>query len=106
MSEWTDRYRYTQENVDSHAPSSPGIYRLIYHSGDKYYVFYVGQSDSLQQRLGEHLNSSEPNACIKRHLKDYTCYFRYMEISTQVERDRIEKEQIEEYSPSCNKKEG
>lgn len=99
MGEWTNRYRYIQENVDSHVPSKPGIYRLIYHSGDKYYVFYIGQSDNLQQRLGEHLNSSEPNVCIKKHLKDYTCYFRYIEISTQAERDKIEKEQIEEYSP-------
>lgn len=102
MSEWTGRYRYTQENVNAYASLKPGVYRLIYHSGDKYYVFYVGQSDNLQQRLTEHLNSSEPDTCIKKNIQNYACYFRYLEVGTKAERDKIEAEQIKKYSPSCN----
>ena len=102
MSEWTVRYSYTQENVNSYAPLKAGVYRLVYHSGDKYYVFYVGQSDNLRQRLTVHLNDSEPNACLKKHIQDYSCYFRYLEVGTKAEMDKIEAEQIKEYSPSCN----
>lgn len=103
MSEWSGRFQYTDKNVNSYAPSKAGIYRIIYHSGDKYYVFYIGQSDNLKERLISHLNTSETNSCIKKHLKDYTCYFRYIEVTSQAERDKIEAEQIDEYSPSCNK---
>jgi excinuclease UvrABC nuclease subunit len=104
MSEWSERYQYnTEKDVNSYAPSKAGVYRLIYHSGDKYYVFYVGQSENLKERLLSHLNTSEPNACIKKHLKDYTCYFRCIEVTTQEERNKIEEQQIDEYSPSCNK---
>jgi len=102
MDEWSSRHSYTEANVRKYAPTSGGVYRLINKSGDKYYVFYVGQSNDLERRLLEHLSSNEPDACIKRNLRDYDCYFRFIEVSSASERDRIEKEQIKKYSPSCN----
>jgi excinuclease UvrABC nuclease subunit len=102
MSEWSERYLYNEANVKRFAPSNGGVYRLINQDGEKYHVFYVGQSDNLERRLLEHLNSSEPNTCIKRHLREYGCYFRFVQVSYQSDRDKIEKEQIEEYRPSCN----
>lgn len=103
MSEWSDRYLYTDSNVDLYAPESGGVYRLIYKSDDDYRVFYVGQSDNLHDRLKAHLAPSEPNECIKKYLRDYTCYFRFIEISSQTERDDVEKEEIEKFNPFCNK---
>jgi len=102
MAEWSNMYSYTEANVKKYAPTSGGVYRLINKSGEKYYVFYVGQSNDLERRLLEHLSSSEPDSCIKRHLRDYDCYFRFIEVSSASERDRVEKEQINKYEPDCN----
>jgi len=101
MGEWTRRYEYIDSNVEL-VPQKGGVYRLIYNSGDRYYVFYVGQTENLQRRLNEHLSPSEPDACIKKHLDNYNCYFRYITVNTQQERDRVELQQINEYNPTCN----
>lgn len=102
MADWSSRYEYTEANVKAYAPTSGGVYRLIYHSGGKFIIFYVGQTDNLERRLLEHLSPSESNACIRRHLRDYTCYFRFLDVSTEADRLRIEQEQIKEYNPDCN----
>ena len=103
MAEWSNRYSYTEANVQKYAPLTAGVYRLIYKRGDNYYVFYVGQSDNLERRLLDHLRPSEPDACIKRHLREYDCFFRFIEISSLDERNRVEREQIDEYNPPCNR---
>ena len=102
MAEWSSKHSYTEANIQKHAPASGGVYRLINKSGDKYYVFYVGKSNNLERRLLEHLSRSEPDACIKRHLRDYDCYFRFIEISSSSKRDKVEQEQIDKYNPDCN----
>ena len=102
MAQWSSRQLYTDSNVDLYAPASGGVYRLIYQTDDGHYVFFVGQSDDLQKRFCEHLNPSEPNQCIKTHLQNYRCYFRFIEIAAQTERGRIEKTQIVRYQPPCN----
>ncbi len=102
MSEWSNRYPYTNNNVNLFAPARGGVYRLIYKNGEEYYVFYVGQSDDLQRRFGEHLSYSEPNECIKRYLHNFNCFFGFIEIASQFERDTLEVEEIKKYDPSCN----
>jgi len=62
----------------------------------------VGQSDNLPRRLGEHLSDIETNKCIKRYLQNFNCYFRFIEITLQDERDRFEEEEIKKYKPLCN----
>jgi excinuclease UvrABC nuclease subunit len=96
-------HSYTEANVQKDAPLTAGVYRLSYKKDDKYYVFYVGQSNNLQRRLLEHLSASETDLCIKRHLRDYDCFFRFIEISSLDERSRVEREQINEYDPDCNR---
>jgi len=102
MAEWSNRYSYDDSNVDLYAPKSGGVYRLINKSGEKFYVFYVGQSDDVKRRLSEHLSTSEPDECIRKYLRNYSCYFRFIKIATQSERDRIEGKNIEKYDPKCN----
>jgi len=102
MNGWSDMYEYTEDNVDSYAPSSAGVYRLLYKKDNKYYIFYIGQSDDLQRRLQEHLNPSESDKCIKKHLKEYNCYFEFLEVEKQSDRDKIEQEEINKWQPCCN----
>ena len=103
MSDWSRLHEYNEENVRQWAPTSGGVYRLSCEEGDREYrVFYVGQSDDLHGRLTEHLNPSEPDECIKKYLGKYACYFRFIEIATEAERDRVEGEQIRKYRPECN----
>ena len=102
MSGWSSRHSYTEGNVEKYVPAGGGVYRLINKDGDKYYVFYVGQSNDLERRLLEHLSPNEIDTCIKRYLLDYDCFFRFKEINSASERDRVEQEQIKKYNPSCN----
>lgn len=104
MGDWSGRFEYTETNVKKYAPVSAGVYRLVYKKdNDSYIVFYIGKGDdSLERRLLEHLATSEQNSCIKRHINNYSCYFRFLEVTTQAERDKIEEQQIGEYTPSCN----
>jgi len=103
MADWSERYSYTEANVKRYAPTSGGVYRLVAKSDEKYPVFYVGQSEDLQDRLLNHLSASEPNSCIKRHLGNYSCFFRFLRVGSAADRDRIEKQQIQKFSPTCNK---
>jgi len=102
MANWSMRYSYTKTDVQAHAPLAGGVYRLINEKENEYYVFYVGQSDNLQRRLLEHLSDSEQDPCIKKHLRDYYCYYRFVEVISSVDRKRIEREQIVKYKPDCN----
>ncbi len=100
--DWSLRYEYTGSNVNVHAPTSGGVYRLIYKSDDKYYVFYVGQAGDIDERLRQHLAVTEPDACIKRHIRDYTCYFRYAKIESIADRNGAERALYDKYEPTCN----
>jgi len=99
---WSIRYPWNKENVNRYTPERGGVYRLIYESSGKYYVFYVGQSNNLRRRLIEHLSPFEPDACIRRHLQQHTCYFRFIIIESEFERRMEEGTEIREYNPSCN----
>jgi len=99
---WSSRYEYTGSNVNVYAPTGGGVYRLVHKSGDEYYVFYVGQAANIDERLRQHLAATEPDACIKRHLRDYTCYFRYAMVSSLTDRNGAERALYDQYKPTCN----
>jgi len=56
---WSDFYPLNQESINK-VPKTSGVYQLNSDSG----VLYFGQSDNLNRRLEEHLNSSD--SCIQR----------------------------------------
>ena len=103
MNEMSKKYLYNEETVRENMPAKAGVYRLIYEYNKKYYVFYAGQSEDLKERLLEHLRPAEPDECIKKYLQKYICFIRFVEIDLQNERDKREKKEIEDYSPSCNR---
>lgn len=102
MANFSNLYAYNEDNVKKYAPLTAGVYRLSYKSNEGYYVFYVGRSNNLQRRLLEHLSPSEQDPCIKKYLRGYNCFFRYIEIPSLDERKRVERDQIDGYDPPCN----
>lgn len=104
MTEWSKRYLYDESNVARFPPVTGGVYRLSFQgaSYEEYIVFYVGKSENLGRRLGEHLSFSEVDDCIREHLCDCTCYFRFIKINSETQRDRVEQSQIRKYKPTCN----
>jgi excinuclease UvrABC nuclease subunit len=84
-------------------PAKPGVYRLSYKSADGfYYVFYVGNTDSLKESLSNHISEVEENECIKTTIKNLECYFKATEISDTKDRIDAVRTMIEYYKPKCN----
>jgi len=102
VNSWSATFRYTEADVRRVAPVTGGVYKLMYAQNAKLYVFYVGQSSNLAERLLGHLGSAEPNACIRRHLQSYTCHFDFLSVSTESERLRVESDTIRQFNPPCN----
>ena len=95
---WSHCYLYTRANVQTYTPVSKGIYRLLI----KNKIFYVGQATSLQRRLLEHLSTHKRSHCLNRHLRNYSCFFRFAEVASAEELLAIEREQIRKHKPPCN----
>lgn len=100
--DWSSVHEYTESNVVRYTPKEGGVYRLSYQSGDKRPFFYVGQASDLEERLLQHLAVTEPDACIKRHLRKYRCYFRYAKVANIAHRNGAERALYDRYKPTCN----
>lgn len=83
--------------------SKPGVFRLSYKSADgSYYVFYVGRTDtSIKEALAEILSDTN-NVCIKTHLNNLECYFKYVLIDDSTTRRNVERTVYEHFKPKCN----
>lgn len=101
---WSDFYTYNDNNIDLYVMSKPGNYQLYTKNPFlSFTLFYAGKSDGdLHRRLKEHLSSYETNNCIKKMLKNNVCYFRFIYVSTQKEREKIESDDIRNNKPPCN----
>ena len=99
---WTERISLTQSRVNR-IKAIAGVYRLINYSraDDKYYVYYVGQADDLNNRLSQHLSSNETNKCCQKYLDNYICYFRAAVTSRQADRDGAEVALYNKFEPTC-----
>jgi predicted GIY-YIG superfamily endonuclease len=99
---WSARIRWTAENASS-IPQQAGVYVLVTkHTDDKYYRDYVGQSIDLRERFVAHHSASEPNACIRRKLRDEVAYFRYALLASEADRLDAEQAVYDKYNPACN----
>ena len=99
---WTERIPLTKSGV-SRIKAVAGVYRLIYHNvqKDKYHIYYVGQAEDLNERLGQHLPDTETSKCCKGYLDGYTCYLRAAAISRQTDRDGAEVALYNHFKPTC-----
>jgi len=107
--DWSPVLDYTELKVTLHAPSDGGVYYLSYQSDNGNTVFYIGKAPNLMEGLRAHLSADESNACIKRHLQDYKCSFRYAKIgnrfateATIANRNGAERALYDNYQPTCN----
>jgi len=102
---WSPLRKLAEGNL-SLVPTSPGVYRLSFLANDeKIYVFYVGKTENLQQRLLEHLYGRDENICISRMINDATCYFRYALVNREDVRNGAERALYIHYKPQCNSEE-
>jgi excinuclease UvrABC nuclease subunit len=102
---WSPLIKLLGENLIS-VPNSPGVYRLSYLANDeKIYVFYVGKTDNLQQRLQAHLSKHDDDICIGRMISNAACYFRYAIVNSEAIRNGAERALYIYYKPQCNSQE-
>lgn len=107
--DWSPVLEYTEQKVVMYAPREGGVYCLSYQSDDERTIFYVSQAPNLAERLLAHLSDTELNACIKSHIRDNKCTFRYAKIgnrfaeaATIVNRNGAERALYDKYRPTCN----
>jgi len=106
---WSERIPYLNANVKN-VKEDGGVYKLIRKTTDGGFgVFYIGMTTKLRTRLDDHLSDNEDNDCIKKKLKNSSCYFRYAYISKQETRECAEaflykKYEVDGNGPPCNKK--
>lgn len=103
---WTILTELTDTEINNLEDDIAGVYRLSYESENgEYYVFYVGQSDNIKNRLSQHKSQNEENVCIRNFLSTKKCFFRYALITKPYIRDAAEKQMYKHFEPSCNGKE-
>lgn len=104
---WTRLTGLSKSSVEALANNLPGVYRLSYKKAEdgNYYIFYIGQSEDIKQRLLEHLSLGEENVCIRNYIASKDCFFRYAKITQSYIRDAAERQVYKQYEPSCNEKE-
>ena len=94
---------YTKEELKRHVPKEAGIYLLwVQLQSGKWRCFYIGKAINLEERLLNHLTASELNTCLKDKVSKYICGFEYAIVSSENNRDGIEKHLYNQYSPECN----
>ena len=66
---------------------------------------YVGETEDLRKRTGEHFGESEQNKCLKKFMQSTkTKLMVYELMPNSTKEDRLEKEKawIKKHSPECN----
>src|SRR3990167_7036658 len=101
--DWKGYYGYSEQNVSWYVPAQVGVYVLaVQLQGSNLRVFYVGQASDLRERLYAHLQSTEPNSCIREYVGKYICHFKFAFLYRQEDRDAAERALYFHYRPACN----
>jgi excinuclease UvrABC nuclease subunit len=100
--QWSMYYMLNSENVRKYAPPSAGVYLLFAKPGCQTWMcYYVGQAESLGNRLQEHLSDIEPDSCVKQKIPE--SIFRFAEIEAKRDRNGVERFLYDRFRPECNK---
>lgn len=101
---WYAFDNYDIKTVDDNTPKVSGVYILwVKQTTGEWNCFYVGQAVDLNDRLSQHLYTSEKNECIKNKVSTKICGFSYATVSLQSDRNGIEKFLYDHYNqPECN----
>lgn len=102
--EFSKYISYTKAKVMLNVPEKAGVYKIAVElKNGKKRVIYLGQASNLEERLLDHLQSSEPNECLKNNVSKYKVHCAWAEVSKQTDRDTEEAELIKHYDPECNR---
>lgn len=94
---------YTENAVRRVVPTRSGVYLLwVKYKNGNWKCFYVGKSENLEERLLQHLSTSEDNDCVKENVR-YTSGFYWAEVPRGSDRSGIEKALYDYYKTECNK---
>lgn len=103
-SEWSELYPMSIDNIHGYVG---GLYSLYTKIGSTYEMFYIGQSKSVTARLFSHMGlggfRKKRNPCVKEHLEKYDCYYRFVGIENWATRNKLERQLIAKYKPTCNR---
>lgn len=106
--EWSELYPMSIDNFHG----GGGLYSLYTKIGNTYELFYIGQSKSVVSRLYAHMGlghlgfRKKRNPCVKEHLEKYDCYYRFVRIDNWATRNKLERQLIVKYKPTCNRAAG
>ena len=106
MNNWSD-VQYLSQNSEL-IPQAGGVYKVLRNDREpgKYNRIYVGKAEDLRRRFLEHLSVSEPNKILSGNLYNHECYFRFMLLSREEDRTKMEQNLLAEFVPECNKNTG
>jgi len=99
---WSRNIRYFGSN-SARIPTSGGVYEILRNDGKVGYltIIYVGKAEDLRKRYSDHL-SEEENPCIKRNLINNECYFRYVLLFREEDRQNLEEQLLGKAKYECN----
>jgi len=100
---WSTQIEYTDEKKGE-IPKEEGVYEIQGYVANRneYTRRYVGRTDDLQRRFGEHLLNNEPNEKLKKFLNEKKAYFRYTKTENESMSKDIENGLYDIYRHTCN----
>ncbi|RNJ78494.1 MAG: GIY-YIG nuclease family protein [Nitrosopumilus sp. H8] len=99
---WSPNFEYNVGNVKKHAVGHAGNYVLRVVQNNGYMrIVYVGNAKNLQAGLLHHLSGTK-NKNLKLHMNDHMLFFQCREAETKEERNGVERNLLQKYSPECN----
>ena len=105
----TSTTKITESDIDK-LPNTEAVYAIYAEDKDTLKPIncrYVGETDDIQRRTGEHFDESEENECLKEFMqsnKTKILVYELMPGSDDDERLEAESAWIASKKPKCNKK--
>ena len=99
--QWSKRHVCSEQQILESVPDGAGVYLLVCKRGSMHRVFYAGQTENLKQGLLGQLNG-DSNTCVKKHLSEDECFFRFAEVNNLNDRKDLAHKMIVDYRPECN----
>ena len=100
---WSKLIPLNKENIEK-LPNTGGVYRFSKKEKDgHYYVFFVGSSEDLKERLLSCISDKETNTGLRGYLSlggDFS--FRYALVNDKKQQEAIERQMYKHYAPEYN----
>lgn len=100
---WSNNIRYVETNSVL-IPEKGGVYQIFRNDGQDgiFTNVYVGKADDLRRRYLEHISTNEKNILLFQNIIRNECYFRYIFVNEEAERQDVENRLLASYHYECN----